>query len=712
MELRALAEQILFATTLEEKLVSPECVSDECPGVARPAPAAPGRPRTLRFKAVGSGKGDFPSVHHLEHERERGELLHYFANHELLATELMALVLLRFPDAPAAFRKGVWQTLRDEQLHTRFYVERMQDCGVQFGELPVSGYFWRTISGMSSPLDYVAGLSLTFEQANLDFCRHFARLFREVGDEASSQLLERIYRDEIGHVAYGLKWFRRWKEPKLSDWDALCRQLKFPLSPSRAKAVGRVELNVEGRRAAGLTSGFIDELNVHGQSRGRTPNVFVFNPFVEAFIAQGSAFSPVRAQTLLAADLANLPQFLARQDDVVLVEKKPTTPFLSGLKQSGFALPEFMELRGGELEPDAELTRRRIGYLRPWGWGPDSLKLLRPLAAQGMEIDQRPWTHFESSLAELYSKAWSASFLGRVLKELEEKEAGWFCDLSEVGVAVETLARALDVIRAIRGRGHHRVVVKEALGAAGQNMLRLWEPELLETQRRWMTRALERGGVLIIEPWLERVLDFSVQWEMGRDGLRLCGYVGLENDRRGQFQANWAGPHHRRRLPGEVAAFFHESARASASFQRFYEHAGCLLENELSKRGFVGPLGVDAFVYRRPDGTCRLKPIVELNPRYTMGRVLVELMSRACPGRAGCFQLLSRKRARAEGYADFVAYSRALVERWPLQMDGEPLRKIREGVICLNDPTQAESCLAVFRVGPGPGPASGRSLVL
>jgi hypothetical protein len=91
-----------------------------------------------------------------------------------------------------------------------------------------------------------------------------------------------------------------------------------------------------------------------------------------------------------------------------------------------------------------------------------------------------------------------------------------------------------------------------------------------------------------------------------------------------------------------------------------------------------------------------------------MGRVLVELMSRACPGRAGCFQLLSRKRARAEGYADFAAYSRALGERWPLQMDGEPRRKIREGVVCLNDPTQAQGYLAVFRVGPG----FGRNLIL
>jgi uncharacterized ferritin-like protein (DUF455 family) len=107
----------------------------------------------------------------------------------------MALALLRFPNAPAAFRRGVWQTLKDEQLHTRLYVQRMRQCGIQFGELPVSGYFWRSVAQMESPLDYVAGLCLTFEQANLDYCRYFARGFQTVGDSDTAGLLDKIYRD-------------------------------------------------------------------------------------------------------------------------------------------------------------------------------------------------------------------------------------------------------------------------------------------------------------------------------------------------------------------------------------------------------------------------------------------------------------------------------------------------------------------------------------
>src|SRR2546422_5443255 len=125
MELREFAEQVLFATTLEEKLRRPRLITDERQGSPLTAPETPGRPPELRFKAQGVTRKDFPGVHRLENARERGRLLHFFANHELLATELMALVLLRFPDAPAAFRRGVLQTLKDEQEHTLMYIRRM-----------------------------------------------------------------------------------------------------------------------------------------------------------------------------------------------------------------------------------------------------------------------------------------------------------------------------------------------------------------------------------------------------------------------------------------------------------------------------------------------------------------------------------------------------------------------------------------------------------
>jgi uncharacterized ferritin-like protein (DUF455 family) len=691
MELRAFAEQILFATTLEEKLQQPANITDLHPGPAMLAPQVPGRPSGLQFKERESGKADFPGLHQLDSERARGLLLHFFANHELLATELMALVLLRFPDAPAAFRRGVLQTLQDEQEHTRLYLARMAACGIEFGELPVSGYFWRAVSGMQSPVDYVAGLSLTFEQANLDFARHFARGFAAAGDDVTAQLLDKIHRDEIVHVAYGLKWFRRWKAAGESDWDAFCRQLKFPLSPQRAK--GPV-LNVEARRAAGFDPHFIAELDVFSQSKGRTPNVFLFNPFAEAFIAQGRAFTPVKHQTQLARDLANLPQFLGRQDDIVLVPQRPSVEYLSGLKQAGFALPEFVEVNAGAL---TDLARRKLGVMRPWAWGPDSVERLAPLFASVTGEERRPEQRFNERIAQLYSKAWSADFLRKFLAQSENTT--WLCDESSVGRAVSTMPDALAAIAAIRARGHHRVVVKEALGLAGHNSIRLWEPELLATQQRWMAKACEQKRTLVIEPWLERVADFSVQLEMTTRGLKLCGYTGLINDTKGQFHANWAAPDHARRLPDSVIALFREPRDISVRSHRLFGDIIASLDTALREADYLGPVGIDAFVYRNLREEIRLKPVVEINPRFTMGRLTVELMKQTCPGSFGQFRLISLAVARSEGFSDFSSYARAITERHPLRLEGHPTPRLREGVLCLNDPAVAQVCLAVFEVG-------------
>jgi hypothetical protein len=563
----------------------------------------------------------------------------------------------------------------------------------------VSGYFWRCVAPMEHPIDYVAGLCLTFEQANLDFAGHYGRNLATVGDAGSAKLLEKIYRDEIAHVAYGLKWFRRWKNPGESDWDAFCRTLKFPLSPQRAKGFS---LNIAGRKAAGLDEQFIAQLNIYSQSKGRTPSVFVFNPFAEGRIAEGKTFNPTKHQAQLARDLENLPQFLCRQDDIVLVKRKPSVEFLSGVKQAGFPLPEFVEIKNV-----SNLQKRKLGNLRPWAWGPDSFELLKPIFASVTGEKRADENRFNPGIAELYSKAWSAGFFRELILEKSairnpQSAIGWLCTENEIGVAVNSLEAAQVAIAKIRARSHHKIVVKAAFGVAGSNALRLFEPEILPTQLRWLENAFAHKRTLVVEPWLERVLDFSVQLEMSASGLKLCGYTGLLNDARGQFQANFAEPHHHKRIPARVVALFRDPKDISTRLLEFYGDIFAALEVELRRVDFTGPLGIDAFIYRDANGAVKLKPIVEINPRYTMGRVLVELMRQTCQNTFGSFRLVNTAQLRAEGFENFPSYARSLAEKFALQLEGEPLPRLREGALCLNDPAAALAVLAVFQVSRSP----------
>lgn len=695
MELREFAEQVVFSTSLDKKLLCPEVITDDRPGKAIEAPEMPGRPAVLQFKLKESNRSQFPGTHELENEEARSKLLHFFANHELLATELMALVLLKFPDAPSAFRKGVLQTLKDEQAHTRMYIARMRACGMDFGDLPLSGYFWRSVSPMQHPLDYVSSLCLTFEQANLDFSKHFADEFKTVGDVASAKLMERIYRDEIGHVAYGLKWFRRWKDPQQTDWDAFCRQLRFPLSPQRAKGF---TINVAGREAAGLDPKFIKHLSVYSQSRGRTPNVFVFNALAEGHIARGREFHPVKKQLQLVNDLENLPQFLCRKDDVVLVQHKPSIHFLSTIQQAGFDLPEFAEFRGGAIDRENPILNRKLNGLKPWAWSPDSVELLEPLAANVTGSKAGPRQRFDASIAELYSKGWSAGLLRDCLSMHEGNSM--FCDPGEVGVVVRNVDEAGRAIKTIREQGHHKLVVKEAIGLAGSNAIRLWEPGILDTQKTWVERAFDLGIELVVEPWLDRVADFSIQLEMIDGGLQVLGYTGLTNDLKGQFKGNWAEPNFRKRIPARVLSGFKNPHIVERELRAFYAAAITSVETELVKRGFEGPIGIDAFVYCDAEGALRVKPIVEINPRYTMGRLTIELMKNVAPGSRGEFRILNTSDLKKDGHEDFASFARSMTDRDAVVLSGAPRPRLVSGTVAVNDPTVAQAVLAMFSVSP------------
>ena len=256
MELRTFAERILLSPDLETKLAPiPAPPTDEDPGTARRV-EAPARTDDLQFAA----RRQAPAMPHplaLTDPAKRGLAHHIMANHELQALEVMAWMLLAFPKAPPEFRMGMVRIMADEQRHTRMHVERAQMLGLAFGELPVNCYIWNKAMSFASVLDYLAGLPLVFEGRNLDHTLEFAEAFAAAGDERSAALMRVIHRDEIEHVRFGIEWLRRLKPAAMSDWDAFCRHLEWPLRPGKAR--GHV-FQREARMQAGLTTEFIDRL--------------------------------------------------------------------------------------------------------------------------------------------------------------------------------------------------------------------------------------------------------------------------------------------------------------------------------------------------------------------------------------------------------------------------------------------------------------------
>ncbi len=632
--IEALAERVLFSDSLEEKLSS--SILDQETGLSKKRPIVsskdfvPARPEALRFASVGAARPSLPGRPGLVDEENRGILLHFFANHELLAAELMALALLKFPEAPPGFRQGLAATLREEQRHTRWYLARMRECGVEFGQYPVSPYFWEAVSPMESPLDYVSRLSLTFEQANLDYAKHYAAILAEAGDAKSASILRRIYEDEIAHVGYGLHWFRQWKNPDESDWNALQRRLPFPLSPSRAKG-NRASFNAEGRRAAGFDEDYIRRLALFERSKGRTPNVFLFNPEAEHRAARWPAvYHPDAKRLAIADDLELLAGFLARKDDVLLLRRAPSEAHLAKLASCGLALPEVEPLRAdGGVDPGGLLASRKWNALRPWALAPDLAERLAPLASSSGRkgLGLPPWTR---EWRGLFSKIEQVRGLSR-----------WMAPSFPCEHPADLLAAA----EALRVDGHREFLLKRAFSTAGSGIVPLREEEIAPLAEHPFSDAVAHEGGILLEPRHDRVFDFSVQYRLETGRLRFVGFVEQVVRGLGGYRGSLCRGKFCKELDPVLARFLmHECLP-------LYGDEGPLaadLAAWASARGYEGPLGIDAYVHRRNDGTLVLRPVCEVNARHTMGLVALELRRRIAPGKDLAFAIVKKEDLRPD----------------------------------------------------------------
>jgi uncharacterized ferritin-like protein (DUF455 family) len=255
---RGFCLRILEAGDLDSKLAPPPRNLASETGVEPPVHIDhPQRDLGLHMRG---GSPRLPRPGELRDPEARIHCLARFAHHELMAVELFAWALLRWPDLPPALRSGFLHVLAEEQTHCRLYAERVESLGSHLHEHPHSDYFWKHAPAIAaSPHGaraFLCAMGLTLEQANLDFTGLYRDAFRNAGDEASAHICQRVLDDEVAHVALAARWMRRLR-PGCDDVEAYTEAVPFPLSAARAKGK---RFDVPARRRAGLSPDFIDHV--------------------------------------------------------------------------------------------------------------------------------------------------------------------------------------------------------------------------------------------------------------------------------------------------------------------------------------------------------------------------------------------------------------------------------------------------------------------
>jgi uncharacterized ferritin-like protein (DUF455 family) len=258
------ARRYLHTTDLLEKC-SPGAIPDVWEDGVKPEDLRPLRPPELR---VTEGKPRTFKRGALARPEMRAALHHKFWHHELQAAELFCWALLRFPNTPRAFQKGLLRIFSDEVRHMELYQRHLESLGHALGDFEVRDWFWERVPTCETPVQFVALLGMGLEGANLEHTERFASWFRSIPDERAAQIQDQVGCEEIAHVRFAIYWFTQWTGNV--DFTTWCRELPPPLSPLllRGKHIHR-----ERRAQACFPVSFIDELQAWRSTDNVTTSV-------------------------------------------------------------------------------------------------------------------------------------------------------------------------------------------------------------------------------------------------------------------------------------------------------------------------------------------------------------------------------------------------------------------------------------------------------
>jgi uncharacterized ferritin-like protein (DUF455 family) len=223
-------------------------------GETRP-PDRPARP----------AKPELKDPRNMPHRRGAGALgnrialLHAVAHIELNAIDLAWDLIARFAsrDLPRDFFDD-WIAVADQEAtHHALLVSRLAALGAAYGDLPAHDGLWQAAQATAHDLlARLAIVPLVLEARGLDVTPDMIAKLKRQGDEASVAVLEVIYRDEIGHVAAGQRWFqwecgRRGSDPLATYRDLVHRYHGGTLKPP---------FNRAAREQAGFAAAFYENV--------------------------------------------------------------------------------------------------------------------------------------------------------------------------------------------------------------------------------------------------------------------------------------------------------------------------------------------------------------------------------------------------------------------------------------------------------------------
>ena len=137
-------------------------------------------------------------------------LLHAVAHIELNAVDLHWDIIARFSDVamPIGFYDDWVKAAAEESKHFNLVSDCLEKLDSYYGAIPAHAGMWRAAEDtVEDLLARLALVPMVLEARGLDVTPKMIEIFKRAKDTGAIEALKTIYAEEVGHVAYGAKWF-------------------------------------------------------------------------------------------------------------------------------------------------------------------------------------------------------------------------------------------------------------------------------------------------------------------------------------------------------------------------------------------------------------------------------------------------------------------------------------------------------------------------
>lgn len=393
-------------------------------------------------------------------------------------------------------------------------------------------------------------------------------------------------------------------------------------------------------------------------------DIYFFNPTCEYAIANGHpSWQPNKYLTYMEGNMAVLPLFFAKPEDIVLVKEAPPEKFIQSLKAIGITPPRFSLL--SRLTGITKDLTNPVGQLLPWGWSPSAHRVLSPLKQYcSKEFLNSPVSSWKPESRELYSKKFALMVQKAVIPKLPE-EIIPSKYLEPVICSSEYEIKAL-----IRKWG--KLIIKAPWSSSGRGLQQITKLPVVRQVREKIKGIIKQQGYVIVEPLHNKQLDMALQFKIKKGKITYLGISRFFTDKKGQYKGNYLNG-----WPEEInrqAADFADSL-PSVLVNPIIE----TLENSGMSKLYEGYFGVDLLIFKNDNNELKVNPCLEINFRYNMGLLSLNLEKLITSNKHATFRIFNDRFNSLYGFTKEIEKNNPLhIRNYKIESGFFPLTPILE----------------------------------